>query len=221
MIDSRAVVSPQAEVAADVEVGPFSIIGPEVIIGAGTWVGPHVVINGPTRIGAREQDLPVRFDRRRSAGQEVQGRADPARDRRPERDPGIRDRQPRHRAGRRRDPHRRRQSSDGLFARGARLPRRQPDRPVERGDARRPRRDRRLGDHRRVVGGASIHPRGRLLLHCQQRRGDPGRAALRHGGGPAGRTAQRERRRDEAARLHGRADPECPTCLSRAVPFRA
>ena len=52
MIDSRAVVSPQAEIAAGVEVGPFSVIGPDVVIGAGTWIGPHVVINGPTRIGA-------------------------------------------------------------------------------------------------------------------------------------------------------------------------
>jgi UDP-N-acetylglucosamine acyltransferase len=52
MIDSRAVVSPQAEIALDVQIGPFSIIGPNVVIGAGTWIGPHVVINGPTRIGA-------------------------------------------------------------------------------------------------------------------------------------------------------------------------
>jgi len=51
MIDSRAVVSPQAEVAANVQIGPFSVIGPGVTIGPGTWVGPHVVINGPTRIG--------------------------------------------------------------------------------------------------------------------------------------------------------------------------
>ncbi len=55
MIDSRAVVSPQAEVAASSEIGPFSIIGPDVIIGPGTWVGPHVVINGPTRIGAQNR----------------------------------------------------------------------------------------------------------------------------------------------------------------------
>lgn len=55
MIDSRAVVAPQAEVAASAEVGPFSIIGPDVIIGPGTWVGPHVVINGPTRIGAQNR----------------------------------------------------------------------------------------------------------------------------------------------------------------------
>ncbi len=52
MIDPRAVVSPRAELAADVSVGPFSIIGPDVIIGPRTVVGPHAVINGPTTIGA-------------------------------------------------------------------------------------------------------------------------------------------------------------------------
>jgi UDP-N-acetylglucosamine acyltransferase len=52
VIDPRAVVSPQARLAADVAVGPFSVIGPDVEIGAGTIVAPHVVINGPTRIGA-------------------------------------------------------------------------------------------------------------------------------------------------------------------------
>ncbi|MEA3173061.1 MAG: UDP-N-acetylglucosamine acyltransferase [Gammaproteobacteria bacterium] len=51
MIDSRAVVSPQAQLASDVQVGPFTVIGPQVEIGAGTWIGPHAVINGPTRIG--------------------------------------------------------------------------------------------------------------------------------------------------------------------------
>jgi UDP-N-acetylglucosamine acyltransferase len=52
MIDPRAVISPQAQIAADVQIGPFTVIGPDVVIGAGTWIGPHVVINGPTRIGA-------------------------------------------------------------------------------------------------------------------------------------------------------------------------
>jgi UDP-N-acetylglucosamine acyltransferase len=52
MIDARAVVSPQAKIAANVEVGPFSVIGPDVEIGSGTWIGPHVVIKGPTRMGA-------------------------------------------------------------------------------------------------------------------------------------------------------------------------
>jgi UDP-N-acetylglucosamine acyltransferase len=52
MIDPRAVVSSDAQLAPDVTVGPYSIIGAQVQIGARTVVGPHVVINGPTRIGA-------------------------------------------------------------------------------------------------------------------------------------------------------------------------
>ena len=52
MIDARAVVSSDAELAPDVTVGPYSIIGPQVQIGPRTVIGPHVVINGPTRIGA-------------------------------------------------------------------------------------------------------------------------------------------------------------------------
>jgi len=55
MIDARAVISPQARLAADVEIGPFTVIGVNVEIGAGTWVGPHAVINGPTRIGANNK----------------------------------------------------------------------------------------------------------------------------------------------------------------------
>ncbi|HTV98046.1 MAG TPA: acyl-ACP--UDP-N-acetylglucosamine O-acyltransferase [Steroidobacteraceae bacterium] len=55
MIDARAVISPQANIAADVEIGPFSIVGPDVEIGTGTWVGPHVVIKGPTRMGANNK----------------------------------------------------------------------------------------------------------------------------------------------------------------------
>ena len=52
MIDARAIVSAEAELAANVCIGPFSIIGPQVQIGPRTVVGPHVVINGPTTIGA-------------------------------------------------------------------------------------------------------------------------------------------------------------------------
>ena len=51
MIDARAIVSPQAQLAPDVTVGPFSIIGPQVQIGARSVIGPHVVVNGPTTIG--------------------------------------------------------------------------------------------------------------------------------------------------------------------------
>jgi UDP-N-acetylglucosamine acyltransferase len=52
LIDARAIVSPEARLASDVSVAPFSIIGAQVEIGARTVVGPHVVINGPTTIGA-------------------------------------------------------------------------------------------------------------------------------------------------------------------------
>jgi len=51
MIHPNALVDPKAELADDVEVGPFSVIGPDVKIDSGTVVGPHVVINGHTRVG--------------------------------------------------------------------------------------------------------------------------------------------------------------------------
>lgn len=51
MIHSTAIVSSAAELAEDVEVGPYSIIGDDVQIGAGTEIGSHVVIKGTTEIG--------------------------------------------------------------------------------------------------------------------------------------------------------------------------
>ncbi len=50
-IHPSALVDPRAELADDVEVGPFSVIGPKVRIDAGSWIGPHVVITGRTTIG--------------------------------------------------------------------------------------------------------------------------------------------------------------------------
>jgi UDP-N-acetylglucosamine acyltransferase len=50
-IHEKALVDPAAEIADDVEIGPFSVIGPKVRIGPGSWVGPHVVITGRTTIG--------------------------------------------------------------------------------------------------------------------------------------------------------------------------
>src|SRR6266550_907536 len=50
-----AQVDPKAELAADVEIGAYSIIGKDVRIGAGTVVGPHVVIAGRTTIGKRNR----------------------------------------------------------------------------------------------------------------------------------------------------------------------
>ncbi len=51
MIHSTAIVSEKATIAADVEIGPYSVIGDDVQIDGGTRIGSHVVINGPTRIG--------------------------------------------------------------------------------------------------------------------------------------------------------------------------
>ena len=50
-IHSSAIVHPKAEIADDVEIGPYSIIEAHVRIGRGTVVGPHVVIKGRTEIG--------------------------------------------------------------------------------------------------------------------------------------------------------------------------
>ena len=51
LIDSKAIVDLNAEIADDVTIGPFSVIGPEVQIDSGTVIGPHVVIKGPIAIG--------------------------------------------------------------------------------------------------------------------------------------------------------------------------
>jgi UDP-N-acetylglucosamine acyltransferase len=51
LIDPRAIIAPDAEIAEGVAIGPYTIIGPGVKIGAGTRVGPHAVINGPTTLG--------------------------------------------------------------------------------------------------------------------------------------------------------------------------
>ena len=74
-IDSRAVVSPRAEIAPDVEVGPFAVIGPEVVIGAGCWIGPHVVINGPTVLG--EDNRVYQFASLGEAPQDMKYRGEP------------------------------------------------------------------------------------------------------------------------------------------------
>jgi UDP-N-acetylglucosamine acyltransferase len=50
-----AQVDPKAELAADVEIGAYSVVGKDVRIGAGTVVGPHVVITGRTTIGKRNR----------------------------------------------------------------------------------------------------------------------------------------------------------------------
>jgi len=50
-VHPTAIVSAEATVEENVEIGPYSIVGADVRIGKGTVIGPHAVIEGPTRIG--------------------------------------------------------------------------------------------------------------------------------------------------------------------------
>ena len=51
LLHPTAIIHPNAKLADDVKVGPYSIIGEHVQIGAGTVIGPHVVVDGHTTIG--------------------------------------------------------------------------------------------------------------------------------------------------------------------------
>ena len=55
MIHSTAIIDPAAELAEDVEVGPYTVIGADVRIEAGTVIGPHAVIKGPSTLGRNNQ----------------------------------------------------------------------------------------------------------------------------------------------------------------------
>lgn len=57
MIDPQAIIHPSATIAADVEIGPWTIIGADVVIGAGSHIASHVVIKGPTVIGENNRIL--------------------------------------------------------------------------------------------------------------------------------------------------------------------
>lgn len=58
MIHPTAIVSPRAELGANVSVGPYSIIGDEVIIHDEVEVAGHVVIEGPCEIGRGTRFFP-------------------------------------------------------------------------------------------------------------------------------------------------------------------
>jgi UDP-N-acetylglucosamine acyltransferase len=77
VIDERALVSPEAKLAADVTVGPFTVIGPGVAIGPRTLIGAHAVIEGPTILGADNRVFP--FASIGSAPQDKKYRGEPTR----------------------------------------------------------------------------------------------------------------------------------------------
>ena len=51
MIHSTAIIDPTAEIAEDVQIGPFCVIEGPVKIGSGTILDSHVVIEGHVSIG--------------------------------------------------------------------------------------------------------------------------------------------------------------------------
>ncbi len=51
MIHPTAIVDAAARIAADVEIGAYSVVGADVEIGSGTVIGPHTVVMGPSKIG--------------------------------------------------------------------------------------------------------------------------------------------------------------------------
>lgn len=51
LIHPTAIIDPSAEIASDVQIGPYCIVGPNVTIDAGTKLRSHVVIGGFTKIG--------------------------------------------------------------------------------------------------------------------------------------------------------------------------
>jgi UDP-N-acetylglucosamine acyltransferase len=51
MRQSLNYIHPDAQLGANVQVGPFTVIEADVTIGAGTWIGPHVTILSGARIG--------------------------------------------------------------------------------------------------------------------------------------------------------------------------
>ena len=58
MISPLAHIHPQARLAANVTVEPFTTIAADVEIGEGSWIGPNVTIMNGARIGAHCQVFP-------------------------------------------------------------------------------------------------------------------------------------------------------------------
>ncbi|MDH6154279.1 UDP-N-acetylglucosamine acyltransferase [Polynucleobacter sphagniphilus] len=74
-IHASALVDSKAELADDVEIGPYSVIGPNVKIDSGTKVGSHTVIEGCTTIG-RENNF-AHFAAIGGAPQDMKYRGEP------------------------------------------------------------------------------------------------------------------------------------------------
>jgi beta-hydroxyacyl-ACP dehydratase FabZ len=96
-IHETAILHPGAMVGEGSVIGPYASIGAEVRIGKRCRIGASSIVDGCTEIGDDTLDWP------RTAGPEVQRRADPPRCRPPQRVPGVRHHSSRHGRRRRRD----------------------------------------------------------------------------------------------------------------------
>jgi UDP-N-acetylglucosamine acyltransferase len=60
-IHSTAIVSPDAQLGQDVEIGAFCTVGPKVQLGDGVRLISHVVVDGATQVGAGTTIYPFAF----------------------------------------------------------------------------------------------------------------------------------------------------------------
>src|SRR3981081_1714309 len=57
-VHPTAIVATGANLAAGVEIGPYSVIGAGVSVGEGTTIGAHVLVTGQTAIGRNNRVFP-------------------------------------------------------------------------------------------------------------------------------------------------------------------
>src|SRR5947209_573409 len=57
-IHPTAVVEPGAQIAEDVEIGPYCVLGPHVVVGPGCRLVAHVHVTGHTFVGAETTIYP-------------------------------------------------------------------------------------------------------------------------------------------------------------------
>ncbi len=202
LVDPTARVAAGASLGPGVRVGPFAVIGPQVRLGARTVLDSHAVIDGDTTLGEDNHLFPFCSVGHRSPGPEVPRGVEPARDRRPQRHPRVRDRPPRHRAAAAASPE---IGSDNLLMAYAHVAhdcqRREPHDLRERGDPGRARDGRGLRHRRRLLGGAPVLPRRLPCLRGRLHRRHEGRAAVLEDGGEPGADLRRQRHRPAAPRV--------------------
>ena len=169
-IDPRAVVSPKAHLGTNVSIGPFTIVEDGAVIGDGTTVAANALIATGARIGRDCRIHHGAVDRSCAAGPQVRERADHVRDRAT----GTRSANTPSSTG---APAMRGGRSSGATTSSWPTPTSPttacsgPRHHGQRGDARRPRRRRGLGHHRRDHPRAPVRPH-RPARH--DRRGTPG-----------------------------------------------